>query len=200
MIRKATRQVLGLRAGQKHTVDIILFLRAKDIEWFHSKTEHKQEFYDLLSERVMPKVFEAELKQQQEKEKDGPKAGKKQKSKQKNQRGEPNKKRKRSTTPVPASDPAEKPKRKVTHVFGSELQLTYKSQLIDQHDGVTLYMAEGDELKFREYQKLGKRILVWCFPLNKYDPMEPDPSDGGFPRPELIPLADIFREPPDNDD
>lgn len=64
---------------------------------------------------------------------------------------------------------------------------------------------KGDDLKnkdvkliplatFRSWNKLSKRLNVWVF---KFDPDDPTDlsvtEDGGFPRPELLPLSDIFR-------
>ena len=47
---------------------------------------------------------------------------------------------------------------------------------------------------FRSWIKLSKRLNVWVF---KFDPNDPTDlsatQDGGFPRPELLPLSDIFR-------
>ena len=47
---------------------------------------------------------------------------------------------------------------------------------------------------FRSWNKLSKRLNVWVF---KFDPDDPTDlsatEDGGFPRPELLPLSDIFR-------
>lgn len=62
--------------------------------------------------------------------------------------------------------------------------------------------AVGDEEKmvclatFRSWKKLSKRLKLWVF---KYDPEDPHDlsvsEGGGFPRPQLLPMADIFRSP-----
>ena len=47
---------------------------------------------------------------------------------------------------------------------------------------------------FRSWKKLPHRISLWVF---KFDPSNPSDlkvsEDGGFPRPDLLPMADIFR-------
>ena len=47
---------------------------------------------------------------------------------------------------------------------------------------------------FRSWKKLPHRISLWVF---KFDPSDPSDlkvsKDGGFPRPDLLPMADIFR-------
>lgn len=47
---------------------------------------------------------------------------------------------------------------------------------------------------FRTWKKLPKRMNVWVFKFNPNDPTDLSLSQGGgFPRPELLPMADIFR-------
>ena len=47
---------------------------------------------------------------------------------------------------------------------------------------------------FRSWKKLPHRVSLWLF---KFDPSNPSDlkvsEDGGFPRPDLLPMADIFR-------
>lgn len=48
---------------------------------------------------------------------------------------------------------------------------------------------------FRSWNKLSKRLNVWVFKFDPEDPTDLSVSeDGGFPRPELLPLSDIFRQ------
>ncbi|KAL9190724.1 hypothetical protein ACHAXT_000430 [Thalassiosira profunda] len=59
--------------------------------------------------------------------------------------------------------------------------------------------TEGEEklvpmATFRSWKKLGKRINLFVFRFNPNDPADLSLSDGGgFPRPELLPVADLFR-------
>jgi hypothetical protein len=48
----------------------------------------------------------------------------------------------------------------------------------------------------RQLQTLSKRILAWCYPYDpaNNNPSEPDPPGGGFPLPERIPIASLFRD------
>lgn len=98
----------------------------------------------------------------------------------------------------------------IYYAFGNSIQLTY--HLIDENPkektkpGVTLVFHEKmDDQKnqedggknkgsFRHLIKLSKRIILWCYPYDPAHPNEPDP-EGGMPRPEMIPLSDLFREP-----
>jgi hypothetical protein len=46
---------------------------------------------------------------------------------------------------------------------------------------------------FRTWKKLPKRLNLWVFKLDPNDPTDLSSSEGGgFPRPELLPIADIF--------
>ncbi|KAL3791258.1 hypothetical protein HJC23_000875 [Cyclotella cryptica] len=49
---------------------------------------------------------------------------------------------------------------------------------------------------FRSWNKLSKRLNIWVFKFDPEDPTDLSVSEGGgFPRPELLPLSDIFRQP-----
>ena len=46
----------------------------------------------------------------------------------------------------------------------------------------------------RSWKKLPKRVNLWVFKFDPNDPTELSVSEGGgFPRPDLLPMADIFR-------
>lgn len=51
-------------------------------------------------------------------------------------------------------------------------------------------------ITFTQLRKIPKRLVIWCFPFDPKKPMEPYPCDGGFPRPEFIPITSLFK----NDD
>jgi len=60
--------------------------------------------------------------------------------------------------------------------------------------------AVGDEEKlvplatFRSWKKLPQRLNLWAFKFDPDDPLDLSVSEGGgFPRPQLLPMADIFR-------
>ncbi|KAL7524419.1 hypothetical protein ACHAXR_000566, partial [Thalassiosira sp. AJA248-18] len=47
---------------------------------------------------------------------------------------------------------------------------------------------------FRKWKKLPKRVNIWVFKFDPDDPTDLSVSEGGgFPRPELLPMAGIFR-------
>ncbi|KAL7531425.1 hypothetical protein ACHAWF_003765 [Thalassiosira exigua] len=105
-------------------------------------------------------------------------------------------------------------------IMGKSIQLCYMVEEIENFSSTTLIFRPredatesdktavsdspgggekgGDEVPlatFRQWKKLPKRLNLWVF---KFDP-DNDPSDlslsegGGFPRPELLPMSDIFR-------
>jgi hypothetical protein len=54
---------------------------------------------------------------------------------------------------------------------------------------------------FRTWKKLPKRVILWVFQFDPNDPTDLSTSTGGgFPRPELLPIADIFRSTTTGDD
>jgi hypothetical protein len=198
-MRLSTRTFLELRVGKTHTVEVLLHVRHKDRVWF---TPLRDEFLNHLTKRVIPREFGQEIEayhevlsgdtvpkagevnEKQKHSKDGGKSNGKRKRKNKTTKG--------SAIPVPSSDQSQR--RDIRHVFGDNtLQLTYRLQDINMHDGTTIsFSLHGDTLEFRQYPKLSKRLVVWCFPIQN-DSKEPDPVDGGFPRPELVPIAGLFR-------
>ncbi|KAL7473690.1 hypothetical protein ACHAXS_014164 [Conticribra weissflogii] len=53
---------------------------------------------------------------------------------------------------------------------------------------------------FRKWRKIPKRINLWVFRFDPENPTDLSTSEGGgFPRPELLPLSDIFRSSGDDD-
>lgn len=78
--------------------------------------------------------------------------------------------------------------------------------VVDESDRKSLKTAEqsqtslDDDKKavplasFRKWTKLKKRVNVWVFKLDPDNPCDLSHSEGGgFPRPDLLPMADIFR-------
>ena len=193
MTKQSTRTFLELHVGSTHTIEVVLHVRHKDLTWF---TTLREELLQLLSTRIVPREFEAEIETYHEKLNGTAvnKTGEKN-EKQRQSKGKVTGKRKRKTKAPPAPlVVTEKPRRDVRHCFGDNLQLTYRLQDMDMDAGATISVSsEHGDLGFRQYPKLSKRLVVWCFPLQG-DATEPDPTDGGFPRPELIPIAALFRQ------
>lgn len=53
---------------------------------------------------------------------------------------------------------------------------------------------------FRSWNKLSKRLNIWVFKFDPNDPTDLSVSEGGgFPRPDLLPLSDIFRQADDDE-
>lgn len=49
---------------------------------------------------------------------------------------------------------------------------------------------QQDDVRFRALKKLSKRLIIWCYPANAELP-----ASEGFWRPEIIPMATLFRMP-----
>ena len=72
---------------------------------------------------------------------------------------------------------------------GKQGSKTTQSSLDDEDDKKLVTLAS-----FRRWTKLKKRINVWVFKLDPDNPCDLSHSEnGGFPRPDLLPMADIFR-------
>lgn len=192
-IRSSTRRFLSLRVGGTHTLEVLLYVRQKDRK---IADQHEGELRDILSTRVVPREFQDEIEAYHEKIKGtfAAKTGEKnqqQPSKIGKATGKRKRKSKAKAKPVPVV-PEEKPRRDVRHVFGENIQLTYRLQDVDKGNEATVsVVSDSEHLTFHQYPKLSKRLVAWCFPKSEAD--EEEPSDGGFPRPELIPIADLFR-------
>jgi len=108
---------------------------------------------------------------------------------------------KKRKQPIVAMEPLDteksKPRRDATHVTGDQLHLIYRIQPVRSHGAnLSLVDEEDDILCFRQYPKLSKRFIVWCYPRESAEDLFHDPTaSGGFPRPELIPIASLFRQP-----
>jgi hypothetical protein len=73
----------------------------------------------------------------------------------------------------------------------------------DSNDGTTLTKNasssssgknKNNNNNMRQLEPLSKRILSWCYPFDPNNQSEPDPPGGGFPLPERIPIASLFRD------
>lgn len=188
--------------GKAHTVEVLLHVLRDDLSWFHSSKEHKKELLKVLSDQIIPKECEEEIDRYQELRNRlhrTPKVTVGEKNHRK--KGKGGKKQK-----APDADEAkpEKPTtREICNVFGDNLRLVYRVEETNSYETATLIFSERNELSdrssdFRQRSKLSKRFVLWCYPLNKSNPTEPIQDEGGgFPRPEMIPIASIFRKPPE---
>ena len=69
-----------------------------------------------------------------------------------------------------------------------------KDELNHEDDDDGNKMAVVPLASFRTWKKLPKRLVLWVFQFNPNDPTDLRTSTGGgFPRPDLLPIADIFR-------
>ena len=100
----------------------------------------------------------------------------------------------------------------VYYAFGETLQLAYKWEDIgskgasnnsalfvfrnnDDDDDASNNNNGNDQNQgiLCQLDKLPKRIVAWVFPFDPSKPTQVDPADGGFPLPERIPIAHLFR-------
>jgi hypothetical protein len=106
--------------------------------------------------------------------------------------------------------------RHVFYAFGESIQVAYRWEEIHEQKNstVTLVYCEDNNTtedeegtssdgktknnnnnnNMRQLEPLSKRILTWCYPFDPNNPSEPDPPGGGFPLPERIPIASLFRD------
>lgn len=203
-----TRTFLELRVGRTHTVDVLLHLRRSDVKWFHSSADNKKELFRLLSQHIIFRECEKEIQEFHD-VRNGirPVVEVGEKNKPKAKKG---KKRKKGE-PAEPSEPKEKPKRDIRHVFGTGIQVTYKTEEVSDKEGASLIFpksatndekksnTKGPAPKFRQLPKLSKRIVLWCYPRDEAtddSTVSPAPEGQGFPRPEMVPITSLFREPP----
>jgi len=92
-------------------------------------------------------------------------------------------------------------------LYGDLIQIVYKIGLCESNSNATLFFNESlsqnnknqgvaskkrkyASLSFGQLKKLSNMIEIWCF----NDPKSSLPDDGGFPRPDMIPLTSLFKE------
>jgi len=256
---QGTRTFLELRVGAHHSVEVVLYLRQEDIEWFNQNSDnntevendkevdHYREVLTLLSDEIVPRMCYKEMEAfygQKYRHKFPPALdmiGMKNTAAAALQTAAAmattttlNPKRRRGTTTSHANKKKPKltkkqqqelqtqkrllgdPKDKdVYYAFGDTLQLAYRMEDVDVYQSATLLYnskkSTDDETKkkkkknndhddskagsggFQALTKLSKRFLLWCYKLDSQDPTAPDPPRGGFVRPEMIPMAHLFR-------
>ena len=175
-------------------MDVLLHLRRADVEWFQSSPEHKKELFHLLSQHIIPKECEQEIEQYHDK-RDHRRPRPSEIGEKNKQRGKKGGKKRKG---APEPEGKEKPQREIRHVFGDDMQVTYRAEQMKQNESATLiFPKKTDESKpsmFRQLPKLSKRIVLWCYPREIEDSDSP-PTGGGFPRPEMLPISSLFRTP-----
>ena len=110
-------------------------------------------------------------------------------------------------------------------IMGQSIQICYVMEDIDRSSATTLVFrpkvpsapttsdttttcannSEEEKLvplaQFRRWNKLSKRLNMWVFRFDPDNPLDLSVSEGGgFPRPELLPLSDIFRSSAGDED
>mmetsp|Transcript_16323 Transcript_16323/g.24703 ORF Transcript_16323/g.24703 Transcript_16323/m.24703 type:complete len:202 (+) Transcript_16323:153-758(+) len=200
-MKKSTRTFLEVTVGTTHNLEVILHVRQSDSEWYFSRHD---EIIGLLSSRVIPREFETEITDYHKKANGSLQiqVGEKNKSATTNTGRDGKRKRKRGNSKTITQQVSEKSHRETRHVFGENIQLSYRLQDItsDVNHSVTISVGwENEKLAFEHLPKLSKRLVVWCFPFVGHPSDEDvDILDGGFPRPDLIPMSHLFREPPES--
>ena len=87
----------------------------------------------------------------------------------------------------------------IYYATGETIRIAYRLEPASASGATLLFRndddGDGDESSkkhagFRALKKLSKRILVWCYPANAEQPVSE-----GFLRPEVLPIASLFRMP-----
>lgn len=201
-----SRTYLEIRVSRAYCVEVVLHLRRKDLDWFNndSETDHWKEFMFLLETSVIPRIFSDELEERSSRVKIpplGPGGVPIAETNDKNAKppGKRKGRRKRKAPEIEQEKEDTTKDKEFYHSFGENIQLTYRTDDIKRGSvtmNLTLNEVDGKVMDhYQQLHKLSKRITIWCFPYDPSKPNEPDPSDGGFPRLDMIPISEIFREP-----
>jgi hypothetical protein len=217
-----TRNLIELKVGKRHTVQLQLHLKTCDIEWFNDQTKNKlNQLLSLLSKDVMPDIFNneeiqnnngsrkssgnfnQETKGTKEKKRKAtlkgtePKVGGKKSKLQKTNKG------------TAAGQPMKTETKKTylstmetKYLFADNLQISYQVKSVqNSHRAILTYGQSSEEVKgkalstFESLKPLPEMILVWCYPFDPLNPKLPimNTTDG-FSRPEFLPLSSLFKE------
>jgi hypothetical protein len=197
----STRTFMELRVGKSHLVEVLLQVRRADLGWYRSNydTIH-DELLELMQENVLPRMCVEEIENYQRAKHrhlfPPDIAGSKNASKAKRSKPAVRKRGKKAPPPPPEEEkPKPKSDKEVYYSFGETIQLAYRRQELKSNQGATIFYKPKEKGKFLELPKLSHRILIWCSKLDLHNKTNPDQSNVGFHRPELIPIASLFREP-----
>ncbi|GAX19161.1 hypothetical protein FisN_3Lh105 [Fistulifera solaris] len=205
------RTFLEIKVGQQQCVDVVLHIRRADISWFNEdKTPGNSKFNELLKlleEKVIPRMFDDELEQKRAElnhEKVPPPLGpggipiaEKNEILKKRKRFN----RKEAALELQRLEEEDKKRQKkeldIHYAFTDNMMITYRLHIIkDKRTETLVFFKDETETSFVPLHKLSRRLLLWCYPNDANgDPTSPDPPGGGFGRTELIPIADLFRNP-----
>jgi hypothetical protein len=208
----STRTFMELRVGKSHLVEVLLQVRRADLGWYRSNYDTiQEELLELLQENVLPRMCGQEIENYHRMKHPhlfppdiaGSKNNNKASSKAKTKSGKPaGRRRGKKGPPPPPPEQEEKPKpeKEVYYSFGETIQLAYRRQelppLKSSNRGATIFYKAKEKGKFLELSKLSHRILIWCCSkLSSNLQNKTNPDIVGFHRPELIPIASLFREP-----
>lgn len=211
---KSPRTFLEVRVGDLHSAEVILHVRRDDIPWFNSRGQaHAAELFALLQTSILPRMFGDEVEESHAAKtsdtrppKLGPGGIPIESIGEKNKAADETRvraKRKRLTKKQIQSMEAEKEceqsnkTKDVYYAFGENILLAYRLEEAKKNTYTTLVVPKGfkKQRHLQELHKLSKRIVLYCY---KHDPegiLESEPPGGGFPRPDMIPMSNIFREP-----
>lgn len=209
----STRTCLEVRVGTFHSAELVLHVRRDDLRWFNGQhAAHTQQLFSLLQHHILPRMFGTELEVSHARQSGKPlppplgpggipiEVGEVNLKRQQQQQ---TKKRKRQLSKKQLAaelqrqqENANKTKKDVYYAFGSSLQLAYR--LADEPKrkppATLVFGSSQSSDAMQPLIKLSKRVILWCYPHDPKQPLEPDPP-GGLHRPEMISLADLFRMP-----
>ena len=194
----STRTFMELRVGKSHLVEVLLQVRRADLGWYRSNYNTiQEELFELMQENVLPRMCGEEIENFHRMKHPNlfppDIAGSKNASKAKHSKPAGRKKGKKA--PPPPEEEKQKPDKEVYYSFGETIQLAYRRQELKSSQGATIFYKAKEKGNFLELPKLSHRILIWCSKLDPHNKTNPDQLNVGFHRPELIPIASLFREP-----
>lgn len=232
---KRTRTFLELRVGDATVVDVVLYLRQADLEWFNTAKpprpvadepgddqeedavpmDHSTDLFQVLEQSVLPRMLHREIEDSHYRRDPASKppplgphgipilAGEEDGKRQTANTSKKGAKRKRTNTKAKAAakealledeDAKSKPEKDVYYAFGKTLQLAYRCEDMGKTTAESFVFRDEKDAQdgngiLQGLDKLPKRIVAWVFPFDPSKPPEIDPTDGGFPLPERIPIA-----------
>jgi hypothetical protein len=216
-----TRNLIQLKVGQRHTIELQLHLRTCDIKWFNVDAKSNiSQIFSLVSKSVMPEVLNND--EEIPYNKGGSSKGKKPTVKSNQNSKGIEKKRKATSKDTEAkaggkNSKSQKLKQATTkkdetkktylstmetkYLFADSIQISYRVSSVQNSNRAVLTFEHEEKVEdeilsiLESLRPLPKIILAWCYPFDPLNPKLPimDTTDG-FPRTEFLPLSTLFKE------
>jgi hypothetical protein len=215
-----SRTQFELRVGDHHSVDVVLYIRRQDVETMRNN-ERWDEILLSLQTSILPRMFHDEIEMSRAKilrkvvppelGPGGIPVGAGEKNQQSRRRRTMAKTatvraRARASQQEHSRDPPKR-ERELNYAFGKKVKFAYHLKESKNSPSVTFVVDENK--KYKLLTKLSKSICLWAYPC---DPAASNDNGNGEAhaicddellltagRPEMIPLASLFRHYPETE-